>query len=462
MKTAQQIQASIDEKNAHVDAIIALGEEEKRELNAEEIGVINAWHGEGKEPGEYGAIVAKLEQAQKIEARKKQIATERMAPAIEDLADSAGSKLDQDGRKAFAVPRSQRRHGSLKAFRGQDAEKDAYISGRHFAASLFGHEESKTWLDEHSISAAMSTGDNSKGGLFVPVETESAIIRLVEDFGVFRQYASPESMASNTKVVPVRTSGMTAYPVAETKDTNQSSNTGTESDPGYRNIELVARKWKTLTRTSDELNEDSLISMADQIAMETALAFATAEDGAGFVGDGTSTYHGIKGLSNSLLAGSVYTALTGNTSFSSLDMADFLGMLGDLPDYPGMSSAWHISKEGYYASMARLQLAAGGNTVTDFGRGPELSFLGLPVVFNQKTNKTLSAQTDTRLLYLGDLGMSAKFGNRRGVTMSLSEERYWDVDQIGIKGTERFDINIHSTGTATEAGAIIGLDTPSS
>ena len=111
--------------------------------------------------------------------------------------------------------------------------------------------------------------------------------------------------------------------------------------------------------------------------------------------------------------------------------------------------------------MARL-INAGAGSSKDISDGPMPMFQGLPVVFNQVTNKTLSNQASTRLLYLGDLNMAAKFGDRRSVTMSMSDQRYWDEDQIGVKWTERMDINIHSKGTATEAGAIIALDTPAS
>lgn len=308
----------------------------------------------------------------------------------------------------------------------------------------------------------MSTDSNEKGGIFVPTEMQTSIIRLVEKHGVFRQYSKVTPMGSDRKVAPVRIAGMTAYPVAETRDSNEGSNAGTRSEPRYTNIELVARKWKAWVKMSDELNEDALISIADEVALEMALAFAYAEDTAGFLGDGTSAYHGIVGVLNAVNAGSVHIADTGNTSFGALDMADFEGIVGKLPDYEGINPAWFISKAGYYASMHRLLMAAGGNTAENLENGGRPMFLGYPVVFTSVLNKTLTSQTDTKLLVFGDLRMASLFGDRRKMTMSLTDQRFWDEDQIAIKGTERFDINIHSRGTAADPGAILVLQTPNS
>jgi hypothetical protein len=37
------------------------------------------------------------------------------------------------------------------------------------------------------------------------------------------------------------------------------------------------------------------------------------------------------------------------------------------------------------------------------------------------------------------------------------EHRYFETDQIGIKGTERVAINVHDIGNTTTAGPIVGF-----
>src|SRR5690606_19342407 len=160
-------------------------------------------------------------------------------------------------------------------------------------------------------------------------------------------------------------------------------------------------------------------------------------------------------------AGSVHIADTANTSFGALDMADFEGMVGKLPEFEGINPVWFVSKAGYYASMHRLLMAAGGNTAENLENGGRPMFLGYPVVFTSVLNKTLTAQTDTKLLAFGDLRMASLFGDRRKMTMSLTDQRFWDEDQIANKRTERLDFDLQSPGTATDPGAILVPQPPS-
>ena len=78
-------------------------------------------------------------------------------------------------------------------------------------------------------------------------------------------------------------------------------------------------------------------------------------------------------------------------------------------------------------------------------------------------NSTTTAQTSTHaLVYFGDLAMAALFGSRRGVSIAVDSSRYFELDQLAIRGTQRFDINVHGTGTASVAGPMIQLITPGS
>lgn len=448
----KELEARIDEEAARATAISEIAAKEDRELTAEEAKEVDAIIDE--ENGSVAKLKAQLEREQKILA----IAKERLSPRIEEQQE----RFEGINTQKITVPASARSRRELRAFKGENAEKDAYVSGMYFMAHVLNHKPAQEWCESHGVRASLSTDNNEKGGVFVIPEHETATIRLVEEYGVFRRYADVVPMGSDTKIYPVRTGGMTAYPVAETNTANEGSNTGTKSDPAYTNVELVARKWKAWLKMSDELNEDAVVMMADKVAVESALAFAYAEDNSGFNGDGTSTYHGITGVLNAVAAGSVHTAAAGNTAFSTLDLQDFIDMKGKLPEYPNIMPAWFISKEGYCASMERLQMAAGGFSPADIASGGLPRFLGAPVVFTNVLNSTLTAQTSTKILAYGDLRMAALLGDRRGISYSLTDQRYWDEDQIAIKATERFDIDVHSKGTASAAGAILVMATPGS
>lgn len=350
-------------------------------------------------------------------------------------------------------------HGQLRSFRGPKAEENAYRSGRWIFGALFGHPQSRQWCAEHNIDLrAHSEGVNTKGGALVIPEFERAIIDIRREYGVFRQNARVVPMAGDTLTVPRRLTGLTAYYVGEEASI-------TESNKTWGQVNLTARKLACLSKYSSELAEDAIISVADDLAQEMAYAFAYNEDLAGFLGTGTlATYGGIVGLITRCTAATatVYTAIAGNLAFSTLDLADFENMIGQLPMFAGIRPKWFISKPAWAASMMRLADSSGGVTRTEVQQGgTELLFLGYPVVLNNITNSTLTANTSAAGgLFFGDLSMAATMGDRRGIRVQVLSELYAANDQLGIIGTERFDIVVHDVGDTSSAGCVIQLTFP--
>lgn len=467
IKSSKAIREEIGELMDKVEAITAVAAEENRDLSDAEKAEIDGILGAGKKgeqgykPGKIDALENDLARVEKIEAKAAEFKTRRTEtpPQRSDGPASEETQTPANRVARVQIPiQHQHRYGKLKSYRGEDAEKRAYIAGRFFLASLFGDSASQQWCKEHGIDTtfmgAMREGSNNLGGFLVPAEVEQSIIDLREEYGVFRRESFVSPMAGDTKLQPRRKSGLTAHFVGENQE-------GTESEKQWDQVDLVAKKAMVLARFSVELNEDAIISMGDDLTGEIAYAFSDKEDACGFVGDGTSTYGKITGVVNALAAGSIVTAAAGNTSFETLDLADFEACVGKLPMYPGIRPKWYVSQAGWAASMLRLLDAAGGNTAAMLAAGPTgLQFLGYPVVISQKLNSTLGADASKIKVLFGDLRMGSTFGNRRGVSVMLSEHRYFELGQIGILGTERFDINVHGRGTATAAGPIVALKTP--
>lgn len=456
----KDLREKIAEQQAEAEAIVALAEAENRELTEDEQKAFDAIVGRGKKgdddflAGSVEKLRVDLGRAEKREELQANLLHKRVESGEFTIGNQGD---DDDSGMGFAckvrVPARCRSRRKLTCFTGENGEREAFLTGHFLAAHFGGSRRSQQFLDDLGFENVMTEGDSAKGGIFVPVETEMAIIRLVENYGVIRRNTTVTPMSSDRKVKVVRVEGITAHPVGEREE-------GTHDDPSYKSIELIARKWKVITKMSEDLNEDTLVDMAEEFTMESALAFAYAEDNSCFNGDGTSAFHKITGILNALNAGSILTA-SANT-FGGLAQTDFNTLVGMLPDYPGIQPAWYISKPAYYASMARLELAAGGNTTSEIREGAnELMFMGYPVRWSHVLNKTLTAQASKKIVLFGDLRMGTLFGDRRGITMSMTEERYWETDEIGLKGTERFDFNCHSKGTSTEAGAIVALETPS-
>lgn len=447
----QALREKLGELLDEATAISNLAEEEKRDLTDDEKSrtdeIFNLIGKDGDSPT---GLYADIARAERLESEISRVNAARTGAAVNPQVSDGP---EDDKPKIHAVARKH--YGGLKAFKGDN--EAAYKAGSFFAAALYGNAKAKQWCSDNGIKAAMSEGANTAGGFLVPEETEQAIINLKESRGVLAQYARVEPMMRETKNIARRTSGFTVYYPGE-------GGSITASDIGYDQVKLVAKKPAILVLVSSELNEDAMINLGDFIASEIAYGFADAEDKAGFLGDGTSTYGNIDGLISVIAAGSKVTAATGNTAFSTLDLADFEDMVGLLPNYADTeNTAWYIHRRGWSESMLRLQTAAGGNTMFDLGRGPERQFLGYPVRFVQVMNSTVAAQTSTDgLCYLGDLSQGVALGRARGVEVAVSTDFKFQNDQLAIRGTQRYDVNVHERGDASNAGSIIMLSTPSS
>jgi HK97 family phage major capsid protein len=417
------------EQVAQVQAISALAEQEDRDMTAEEKTQVDGLLAQSNN------LQKDLERALTIEAKAKEILNVRPIGT-----QNTGAK--------DVVPATVKRHGKLKAFKN---DFDAYSAGQFLRATIAENKDAMAWCKEHGIMNAHSTTTNSAGGYLVPDGFESAIINLREEYGVFRQNARVYPMSEPIVYVPRRQSGFTAYYVGENSQ-------GTESDASFSQVKLDAKKLMILTRLSQELSDDAIISLADFVANEMAYAFAVQEDQAGFLGDGTSSYGGIIGLRNALLAGSTVTATGGDDTFEELEFAFFQNAVGKLPRFPGIQPAWYVHNAFYWNAMVRLANAAGGNTIGTVQGGPTgLSFMGYPVVLVNALPSALTTLASTVVGFFGDLAMTATMGSRSGISIVSDPSRYFEYDQIAVRCTQRFDIVCHEVGTASAPGPMIAL-----
>lgn len=430
----------------------------ERDLNAEETAAFD------KLAAEKAGLKNQLSRAKQIDADKNEAREAARAPIVQ--------QPHTPNSRVFAQPR---RHAPLKAFHGADAVERAEAAGMWAAATLFASDprnsgvsaRARQWCLENGIlidhanaqpNAVLTSTNNSGAGFFVPHVLDNAIIELAEQFGVFRQNAEIQPMSSETWEGPRWTNGMTAYWTGHGQKP-------AESNPAWDKIGLVAKDLTALSKMTRQLNEDSIINLGDKVAMSIVLAFAYAEDNAGFNGDGTSAYGGITGLLTKLglaaNAASLFTAATGNTTPDTLDLIDFTKCMGKLPQYPNINPKWYCSKEVWTASMLPLMLNSGGARPEDIAGGGSMSFLGRPVVISQVMPQLAAATAGTIPIAYGDLALAAKLGDRRGVTVESGFENDDFTKQLmTILGTERVDINVHTVvdpRNSAKAGPVVGL-----
>lgn len=351
----------------------------------------------------------------------------------------------------------ERRYGKLRAFRGPGAASRAFESGKFLQAAIFGDDRADRWCRNHGIDCrALSVGTNTAGGFLVPEAFGTTIIDLRETYGIFRQQCRVVPMPEHTMTVPRRAGGVTATYTGENAALS-------ESDATFNQVTLVARKLGVLTRISTELSEDSIIDIADWCAQEFAWAFAKAEDDAGFKGDGSLTYGSIVGASTAIIDGThtagAVDATSGDDAFVEFIMTDLEKIAMTLPLYAHPGAKWFMSPICWATCFERLAIAASGTNAMHYTEGVSRSFLGYPVVLTHSLTAATgaSALNNIAAFLFGDLSLAATLGDRRQITVGLSADRYFVEDQIGIKATQRYDINVHDLGDNTDAGPIVAL-----
>lgn len=371
------------------------------------------------------------------------------------IAKSVRKALATSADDSIAVPRGivqaaepRRIYKSVRHFKSADK---AFRFGQ-FILGISGRRKSLDWcLGNGVITKAHTETVNSAGGFLVPEEFEAEIVTLREQFGVFRQNARIVPMNRDTKWMPRRTGGLTAYWVGETA-------AGTESTQSFDRIQLVARKLMVLTTVSTELDEDAITNMGDDAANEIAYEFSKREDQAGFNGDGTSSYGGIVGLTNAVGSAGVADSGLGTNDLSTATMAMIAKMFAKLPNWAMSGNVkLYCHKSIYHELFERLAMTSGGVTGAEIAAGYQPRFFGYPVVISQVLPSSATTTDGTVLAYFGDLSAGCYLGDRREVTIKVSDSALnaFEQDEVALKGTQRLDIVCANVGNSAEAGAVI-------
>lgn len=404
---------------------------------------------------------------EKIAAKRK----ENQKPTPTKTAEQIASERNQEPAVQFPYASKPR---FFKGATTAEAARKAYRFGKWLLAGPLGNAEARQYCQENGIPVVIERtqqeGNNVTGGFLVPHEFGNDMIDLKEEYGDFRKHTNVVPMAGDTKSEPRRQGGLVFRFVGE-------SEAGTADDLAWGNVLLSAKKGMCLARISSELNEDSLINTADRNFYEMSYAQAVKEDECGFNGDGTSSYGGmvgvrqaLKGLSGTIanIAGLVVASGTGYaTSYNSIVLADLNKVKGRLPKYAiKRGPKWFMSQTLWAEKIEAIALAGGGVTSTEIANGAPPRLLGYPVEICQAM-PSVSDVSQVAILF-GALDLGSMLGDRRQMAFALSEHSRFANDEIELRGTARFDINVHDVGNAhaTAAsrvpGPIVGLITAAS
>ncbi len=292
---------------------------------------------------------------------------------------------------------------------------------------------------------AMIEGTDVAGGFLVNEEFHAAIIRRVEQYGVFRRNAMFVPMGSDRDIWPKRTGGLTVYCPGE-------GVAPTESTPTLGVVALTAKQWLTLTAISSQLNEDAAVAIAEFLADEIALAFAMKEDSCGLVGDGTSTYFGVTGVLNHGDTANQACGSGDSTFAEGCKWTYLAGVLGEVPSWALFDGRYYFHRSVFFKNVVG-QVDSNGVPIVKFvtaggeARGAPLQLggatpllLGFPVELTEVFPAIADDAVSTAFWAFGSLRRGWYLGMRGPMEVARSTEVYFKEGLTAIRGAERVDM----------------------
>ena len=396
--------------------------------------------------GELATLTNKKNQLEKVVSEQKRLLATRQSLIGAGSIESATQQAPLAGGfepQAAGLPVVHNKFcGKLKAFK-DDELSEAYGAGQWLKAVVAIQAGRRDERAEQlaarygsPILATATEGTDSAGGYLVPDPVSAAIINVRALSGLSRQICRIVPMTSDTLSVPKKTGTVTVdYPTEGAAIT--------ADDQTWGQVALTAVRRACLSKVSQDLVDDAVIPIIDDLAAEIGSDLSVQEDNELINGDASATYGGETGL---VTAAAQTQAVTG--AWSAIDLSDLTATMGLVgAKYWQYGASWICSAAFYHSVMLDLLAAAGGNTVASLGEGGKQMFLGYPVHLTDQLPTATAA--DTHLLF-GSFSKAVIIGDRAGVRVQTSSERFFDEDNLAIRASVRYDIACHDTSAYAE------------
>jgi HK97 family phage major capsid protein len=281
-------------------------------------------------------------------------------------------------------------------------------------------------------SKALAEGVGATGGFLVPTEYIAQLYAMVYETNPIRNLATIIPMRRRQVTIPVldqtdTTAGTSAMFGGITAKWTEEASQKAETDPSFREINLVAHKLVCYTRVSDELLDDSAIALDAFLRGPLGFGGAIAwhEEYAFLRGTGAGQPLGV------INAGATYThARAADGAFG---VADVVGMLSH---FYGERPTWHFSRS-MMSNLLQMNGPAGNASyvfIPNAREGAPDTLFGFPVYYTEKlpnvgtTGDVVLA--DWRYYLVGD---------RMATTVDSTTVERFQYDQTSWRAVHRVD-----------------------
>jgi HK97 family phage major capsid protein len=283
--------------------------------------------------------------------------------------------------------------------------------------------------------AALTTSVGSHGGYLVPTEFTDKLLQAAGEKAVVRPRATLIPMASRAVQVPcldctsTPASTDSAFLGGIVARWTEESATLVETEPVFRQVELVAHELSGYSRVSNSLLEDSAIGLEQLLITLFGRAIAWHEDHAFLRGDGVGKPLGILN-SNALVS----VTRSAASAFELQDAATMLARL--MPGWAPETTVWamHPAVAGELFQMTSAGAGSSAIYLDNARNKPAMVLFGIPVVITEKL-PGLNTLGDVLLLDL----QHYLVGDRREIEIAFSEHVAFTSNQGAWRFVARVD-----------------------
>jgi HK97 family phage major capsid protein len=306
-------------------------------------------------------------------------------------------------------------------------------------------------LRAHFGTKTANTVDPTLGASLIAEAYDTDLILIKNEFGNARKLVEVITGFEQVHNYTVDGADVQAFWVGE-------SQPATESENELLPQRVVANKLLALGRASMEIYLKPAVSIADKFAESMLRSIFTKEDLAWIAGDGSATYGSTVGLGKRLLDLDATPAniegLTIEANWGAVDYDSLVGVIGSVSKGNQANYGWLTSHRFYWQVMRPIIVGQGGTDAAQIQAGGQLQFEGYPITIdysgaipNATTNATIPA-------FFGDFRTSTKMLEvSNSMRFDVSEDVYFETDEVAMKYREQVGFNTHGQGTADDSGS---------
>ena len=385
---------------------------------------------EEKEKKEIATVVADELKASGLLAANRKFALEEVEdncpPSTVEIGQSPEDKIFADRKGGF------RDHGEfIVAITGRGT--------RHYGTAHL--QKLKDWQNAVTkIAGTLNEGDMAQGGYLVPVEFRDQLLKTSLEASIVKARATAIPMQTNRIVIPavVDTDHSTNYFGGIIPDRTAEHGSKSATKPRFDQVALTLHKLTGMVYVTDELLEDSPISIPPLLDALFGGAIAFEEDDAYLQGTGVNMALGAFNAGNPSL---VTQAIEPTQAANTILWQNVINMWSRLHP-PSMKNAVWVANIECFPQLASMAMAvgAGGVPVWMPGDGvagsPFGTLMGRPLFLSEKM-QALSTAGDIGVGDFSQYLVAQKSGG--GLQTATSMHYHFNLDEQTFRFVLRYD-----------------------